>query len=197
MKIVRIKSICPKCKKEYINQHLAGFYSDFASVAKEFVENNVIKTHCDECGVKVVEERFLKLFNQSGEYEPKMEIYNPTDNEVEFDLYLKILREINNFFYCVQDGKIEIISKMDKEEKGVKTYILLKGKCNDKEYDLLKINVLEYEYSIGDRKNRFDLKGFEAHIDMVASIIYEYLFEDDCSPYYNKKNTSNIIYKAM
>ena len=25
----------------------------------------------------------------------------------------------------------------------------------------------------------------------------EYLFEDDCSPYYNKKNTSNIIYKAM
>ena len=125
------------------------------------------------------------------------EIYNPTDNEVEFDLYLKVFREINNFFYCVQDGKIEIISKMDKEEKGVKTYILLKGKCNDKEYDLLKINVLEYEYSIGDRKNRFDLKGFEAHIDMGASIIYEYLFEDDCSPYYNKKNTSNIIYKAM
>ena len=53
--------------------------------------------------------------------------------------------------------------------------------------DIEKINVLEYEYSIGDRKNRFDLKGFEAHIDMVASIIYEYLFEDDCSPYYNKK----------
>ena len=29
------------------------------------------------------------------------QIYNPTDNEVEFDLYLKILREINNFFYCI------------------------------------------------------------------------------------------------
>jgi len=197
MKIMRIKFICPKCKKEYMNEFLAGYHSMFADAARTFEKNNVTKVYCDNCNEKLIDENLLKYFNNSGEYSPKTEYYELTEEIDEFKIYLDVLREIRNFFLCVSDGEAGIISKMDKTEKYVNANIIVKGKAQEKEYELLKINVFNYEYDIGDRKNAFIIKMFEKMIDAVASGVYEYLFEDDCSPYYNKKKESKIYYKAM
>ena len=48
--------VCPKCKKEYINSHLASFSSGFESAAKNFIENNKPITHCENCKIKLIED---------------------------------------------------------------------------------------------------------------------------------------------
>ena len=70
MKIMKIKMICPKCKKEYENLGLASYSSGFESAAKNFAHNNRIITQCESCNTRLIPESLIDNFDSNGNYAP-------------------------------------------------------------------------------------------------------------------------------
>lgn len=195
MKISSIRFICPKCKEEYFNRFLASYSSGFEEAAESFVNNNKIITTCQKCGTKLVSEDKLNYYN-NGEYLPLTEQLELTDECDEFDIYLKVLKSINNFFQCNEKGSIEIVSSIEDKDVLLEGVIIINGKFEDSNFELLKVIIDRYEKNkIGDRKNYFMQKQLANTVNAVGTGIFEYLFIDDCSQFFNKKSLSNISYK--
>ena len=66
MRILNVKMVCPKCKKEYINHSLASYSSGFKTPAKNFLDNNKPTTHCENCNIKLVKEKLINYFDDIG-----------------------------------------------------------------------------------------------------------------------------------
>ena len=195
MKISRIKFICPKCKEEYFNEFLASYSSGFEEAAESFENNNKIITICQKCGTKLVTGDKLKYYN-NGEYLPLTEHLELSDECDKFDIYLKVLKSINDFFQCNENGSIEIVSNVEDKDRLLEGSIIINGRMEDSNFELLKVIIDRYEKNkIGDRKNCFMKTQLVNTVDAVGKGIFEYLFRDDCSEFFNKKNISNISYK--
>lgn len=192
MKIKKISFICPKCKKEYINEFLLSYSSGFENVAKEFSDNNIIITTCEKCKIKLVQKSFLKYFNENGEYYPIVENVELNNEFDEFDLYLKTLESIKDFFECNLSGNIEIMSKIEKSDTQIKGIMVIKGINENSEFELLRAVIGKYEIVMGDRKNKFMENSLKNVVNTLVNDIYEYVFIDDCSGFVGKKNNSNI-----
>ena len=194
MKIMRLKFVCPKCKKEYLNNFLASYLSEFKDEAKSFMENNSQITVCENCSTKLVTENLLKFYDANGEYMPTAEKMDISDEVDSFKLYLKTLEVIMNFFSCVRNGRIEIAAQIEKNGSMIDGKMIVKGKSENKEYDLMTSCICQYELvANGDRKNLFKENELKNILNAIISEIYEYLFIDDCSCYYGKKEENIIV----
>ena len=67
MRISRDIFFCPKCKKRYVRDELTSFYGGMASQAEEFVKNNKVITHCENCRCLLIPDCYLKYFDENGE----------------------------------------------------------------------------------------------------------------------------------
>lgn len=196
MKISRMKFICPKCKQEYFNRFLASYSSGFEEAAESFVKNNELITTCQKCNTKLVTEDKLKYYNDEGEYLPLTEHFKLNNECDKFDIYLKVLKSINDFFQCNEKGCIEIVTNIEDTDSLLEGIIIINGKTEYKNFELMKVIIDRYEKDkVGDRKNYFMKKQLVNTVNAVGTGIFEYLFIDDCSQFFNKKSMSNISYK--
>ena len=134
--------ICPKCKKEYINNVLTSFSGRFESAAKSSLDSNTPSTHCEDCNIKLIHENLINYFDNMGNYSPKFKKINKGFDL--FCLYLEVLETISNFFSCVNDGEIVLTGNIKKEGTNIYTNLTVIGKYNNKEYELLSATIDEY-----------------------------------------------------
>ena len=184
MNIIKSKMICPKCKKEYENMNLASYSSGFDNAAKDFIQNNKIITQCENCNIKLVPESLIHNFDSNGNYAPN-QITIDKDYDL-FKLYLEILKNIQSFFSCIDNGKIILSANVVDNEEKVFTTIFLTGIDNDKSFKLLSATIDEYTIDIGDRKNKFMLLNLLKTTNLILTNIYDYIFIDDCNSFEDK-----------
>lgn len=177
MKIIKSKMICPNCKKEYENMNLASYSSGFENAAKDFIQNNKIITQCENCNTKLIPESLIDNFDSNGNYAPKQKEFDK-DYDL-FKLYLEVLNNIQSFFSCVDNGKIVLSSKIDKNDDKYSTALVLTGNIDDKNFNLLSATIYDYTIEMGDRKNYFMLLNLCSITNLVVSNIYDYIFMDD------------------
>ena len=184
MKIMKIKMICPKCKKEYENWGLASYSSGFESAAKNFTHNNRIITQCENCNTKLVPEFLIDNFDSNGNYAPNQKTIDKGFDL--FKLYLEVLNGIRTFFSCVDNGKIVLSANVIDNDEKVFTTIVLTGIDNENTFKLLSATIDEYTYEIGDRKNKFMLLNLLKTTNSILTNIYDYIFIDDCNSFEDK-----------
>lgn len=184
MRIEQVSYICPKCKKIYHNYGMMSYYGGMASAAKNFSENNKSITHCTECNLKLVREYLKDRFDENGEYISKCKQIEFTEMAIE-DFASELNGQIMSFKECFENAETsfgylveiergKIIEENSKryivfsnetkecnsfEEVKLNGFVLLKG-CNDeKEYELLKVEICNsYNYIGGTRYNNFKLQ---------------------------------------
>lgn len=162
--------VCPKCKKEYTNHTLLSYWGGMADAAKDFMKNNKNATHCEDCGVRLVEKDNLEFYNENGDFDYKTNVVEFPQGK-EFDFYINMIHELVRVknclgYNCVNfEGIVEKVKKENVDEEKVKNGIVnsselvnhIKIKVNvDKEYVLYDLILGKVDYAdIGDRYNSF------------------------------------------
>ena len=190
MKIIPNTLICPKCKKTYTNHSLASYSSQFAPAAQSFLTNNNPILECENCHIKLIDENLINDFDEMGNYTPKTKILAKDSNY--FNLYTEVLNYIKNFLACVDDGKIVITGNIKKEETSIQTNLVVIGKANNKEYELLSATLEDYSLELGGRKNKFEEYRLANMANSIIISIYDYLFVDDTN-HYTENDKSKIL----
>ena len=195
MKIIPNTLICPKCKKKYTNHSLVSYSSQFAPAAKSFLTNNNPILECENCHIKLIDENLINDFDEMGNYTPKTKILAKDSNY--FNLYTEVLKSIKNFLACVDDGKIVITGNIKKEETSIQTNLVVIGKTNNKNYELLSATLEDYSLELGGRKNKFEEYRLANMANSIILSIYDYLFIDDTNHYTenDKSKISNELIK--
>ena len=181
---------CPKCKKEYKNFEMISYNSRMQDAAEGFLKNNKVKTHCDECGVRLVKEEELRFYNENGEFSVKTKNIKFEENKI-FDILLDVKRDIliamsslNEKDYSINlKGKIENVEKTEEEKLNkfdndsfAKSSISVEVAVKDKVYTFFNIEIDKMEYvNIGRRFNGVVIEYLICKIRILIKTISDFL----------------------
>ncbi len=205
MKIEEYNVICPKCRKIYKNRELLSFNSRMADAARDFVKNNKPITYCPDCNMKLVYEKYINYFDNSGNFCFKTETLTlPYQNE--FDFHCKLISKLAEIKNCLVFETINlegVVEKVEKEglskeqlEKGTAdthnliNHILIKVLNNKQIKTLFDIIVSKVNYAnFGDRYNSFYIDYF-TNLNKAALNIFETAISKDLKV---KVKTNQIV----
>ncbi len=153
MKKIMEKSICPKCKRVYINEEIMSSYGDMAIGMKK---NRI--THCTKCNKKLVSEKLLDNFDENGDLVIKycyMELGNNVDS---WDICVAVRDLISKISNCEDITKIvveNICETIPVEEPDmislVNSYFSVIVEISKQKYEIAKVKLYSYYNKKGNR----------------------------------------------
>lgn len=157
MKIIKIKYVCPKCKKVYENEELLSYNSHMAKAAKSFVKNNKNMFVCENCKTPLVQEELLKYYNNDGEFSftEKRATLQP---KKEFDLYNELVKKLVEIKVCTQLKTLVVegcVENVTKEKTFISNHVKIGAIINNEIVPLFNIVLGEVEYATGSRYTSF------------------------------------------
>ena len=157
MKIIKIKYVCPKCKKTYENEELLSYNSHMAKAAKSFVKNNKNMFVCENCKTPLVQEELLKYYNNDGEFS-FTEKSATLQHGKEFDLYNELVKKLVEIKVCTQLKTLVVegcVENVTKEKTNISNHVKIGAIINNEIVPLFNIVLGEVEYATGSRYTSF------------------------------------------